>query len=126
MDAATLAQIGRILASKGMGDFGVRQSLAEIDQLLHAQRDAAPDALAGMSESQRHNAAMLPILRAIVEAIGTEPIRLLIFAESLVCGLFLLTTRLGGDEPVIDTFAEGLRQRMAEQRLGPAEPGGHA
>jgi hypothetical protein len=36
LDALTRAHIGRVLASKGMGDFGVRQSLEEIEAILGA------------------------------------------------------------------------------------------
>ena len=71
-----------------------------------------------MSEaSARHNDATLPVLRLIVELIGDSPTALLVFAESMVVGLFLLIVRLGGDEPVLEVFAEGVRQRLAEQRL---------
>jgi hypothetical protein len=76
--------------------------------------------------STTHNSALRPVMRLIVSLIGAKPVDLLIFAESLIVGIFLLIVKLGGDEPVLDVFAEGVRLRLAEQRLGPLEPPGHA
>ena len=74
----------------------------------------------------RHNDAIRPVMRLVLDLVGDRPVDLLIFAETLVVGIFMLIVRLGGDEPVLEVFAEGVRQRLAEQRLGPIEPDGHA
>ena len=73
--------------------------------------------------SERHNEATLPILREITRRIGTEPSDLLVFAETIVVGIFLLVVKMGGDEPVADVFIEGVKQRLAEQRLGELDAG---
>lgn len=67
--------------------------------------------------SERHNVATKPILQAMVEAVNADPVELLILAESLVLGVFLLSVKLGGDEIALDVFTERLRERMAEQRF---------
>lgn len=80
-----------------------------------------------MSRSaDRHNAALRPILAATLNWIGPRPVDLLVFAETFVVGLFLTIVRLGGDEPVLDVFAEGVRKRLAEVRLGELDPPGQA
>ena len=74
----------------------------------------------------RHNAAVLPVLRVVVARIGPDPTDLLIFAASLVTALFMLIVRLGGDEPVVEVFVADLKDRLAQARLGSIEPRGEA
>lgn len=99
-------------------------SMAEIATLRGELEALVEDPSEAQTPSERHNAATLPVLRLIVKLVGGDPIDLLIFAESLVVGLFLLIVKMGGDEPVLSIFAEGLSERLAEQRLGPVEPEG--
>ena len=80
--------------------------------------DAAP--------AERHGAAILPILRLMFQLVGDNPVDLMILAESLVLGLFKLVVRLGGDEPVLETFTDRLRERLAQQRLGDIDTKGSA
>ena len=42
----------------------------------------------------------------------------LLLLESVVTGVLSVIVKQGGDEPVLDSFIEGVRQRMAEIRLG--------
>lgn len=75
------------------------------------------------------NAATTAGLRAlcvpIIEA-GLSTTDLLIALEGVVVGVFLVNVKLGGDEPVFDVFANGVRERLAEQRLGPLAEAGRA
>lgn len=73
-----------------------------------------------------HNAAVLPILREVVARVGDKPSELLVFAATMVAGLFLLIVRLGGDEPVLEVFMEDVRDRLAHARLGPIKTEGEA
>ena len=79
-----------------------------------------------MSPAGRHNAAVYPILREILRRVGPEPRELLVVAESVVVGLFLLIVKLGGDEPVLEVFAAGVAARLAQMRLGAVDPKGQA
>ena len=79
-----------------------------------------------MTPSDRHNAALVPVMRLIIRLVGTDSRDLLVFAESIVVGLFLVIVRLGGDEPVLAIFADGVRERLAQQRLGDIPTQGEA
>jgi len=71
------------------------------------------------------NEGLRALCRPIIEA-DLRGVELMIALESLVVGAFLMNVKLGGDEPVIDVFADRLRERMAEQRLGPILAQGRA
>ena len=71
-----------------------------------------------MNAVERHNTAVLPVLREITRRIGPDPKALLVFAATLVTGLFMVIVRLGGDEPVLEVFMEDVRERLANARLG--------
>jgi hypothetical protein len=49
---------------------------------------------------------------------GGDEMDVLLLLESVVTGVLSVIVKLGGDEPVLDSFMEGVRQRMAEIRLG--------
>lgn len=76
--------------------------------------------------SDAHNAATLPILRAIIDKVGANPRELLVFAATMVAGLFLVIVKLGGDEPVLEVFMDDVKDRLARARLGPIVPKGDA
>lgn len=70
------------------------------------------------------NAAQTAALRALIgtflEANEPEFAKdALIALEGVVVGTFMMIVKIGGDEPVLDVFVERLRERLAEQRLGP-------
>lgn len=79
-----------------------------------------------MTPSERHNAAVKPVLREITRRIGPDPKALLVFAATLVTGIFMVIVRLGGDEPVLEVFMEDVKDRLANARLGSLEPKGEA
>lgn len=77
------------------------------------------------------NAAQTAALKALVGTLleANEPefaMDALIALEGVVVGTFLMIVRLGGDEPVLDVFADRLRERLAEARLGRIQAGGRA
>jgi hypothetical protein len=71
-------------------------------------------------EAELHRA--VPIVRAILAPLldenGGDEMDVLLLLESVVTGVLSVIVKLGGDEPVLDKFIEGVRQRMAEIRLG--------
>jgi hypothetical protein len=70
-----------------------------------------------MTAAERHNRAVMPILRAVVDAADGDDSALIVLAESLVVGIFLLTFKLGGEAPTIEVFTQRVKTRLAEQRL---------
>jgi len=56
------------------------------------------------------------IVRPTIDAGGTMT-DVLVLLESVVTGVLELSVKLGGDNAVLDVFAEGVRRRMAELRL---------
>lgn len=50
----------------------------------------------------------------------------LVLLESVVTGVILTITKLGGDEIVIDTLIEGIKARLAKDRLTNHETVGEA
>jgi hypothetical protein len=79
-----------------------------------------------MTPVEQHNAVVGPMLQVIVKASGCDPKKMLVLAETVVVGVFLLIVKLGGDEPVMDVFAEGVRTRLAQARLHDMPPAGEA
>jgi hypothetical protein len=73
--------------------------------------------------AERHNAAIRPVLAFIVSLVGSNPVDLLVFTETIVVGLFMLIVKLGGDEPTLEVFTEGLRERLAQSRLRDLDAG---
>jgi hypothetical protein len=63
--------------------------------------------------------------RILIDA-GASPEEWMVSAESLVVGLFLMRVKVGGDAPVIEVFADRLRERVAEERFRNVKPGGQA
>jgi len=49
---------------------------------------------------------------------GGEMTDVLVLLESVVTGVLSIAVKLGGDNDVLDIFIAGVRQRMAEIRLG--------
>lgn len=57
------------------------------------------------------------IVRPTINA-GGEISDVLVLLESVVTGVLTVAVKLGGDNAVLDIFAEGVRDRMAKIRLG--------
>ena len=71
-------------------------------------------------DQEEVNRSAVPIVRAIMTPLleGGDEMDVLLLLESVVTGVLSVIVKLGGDEPVLDSFIEGVRQRMAEIRLG--------
>lgn len=82
-----------------------------------------------MTQSELHNRIageiVASIVRPPIEAGGTM-LDVMVVLESVVTGVILAGVRMGGDERVLDTLVEGVKARLANQRLGPATPHGQA
>lgn len=79
------------------------------------------------TQSQIHNELAGQIVAQIVKPpleAGGQMTDVLVLLESVVLGVFLVAVKLGGDEKVLDTLIEGVKARLAEQRLGGIEPAG--
>lgn len=80
-------------------------------------------------QSELHNRLAGDIVKAIVKPIldsGGSMTDVLVLTESIVLGVILMAVKLGGDEIVLDTLVEGVKRRLAEQRLGPITTAGNA
>lgn len=55
-----------------------------------------------------------------------KPVEWMVAAESLVVGLFMMQVKVGGDAPVIEVFADRLRERVADERFRNVKPEGAA
>jgi len=55
---------------------------------------------------------------------GGQMTDVLVLLESVVTGVLSVAVKLGGDNAVLDVFIAGVRQRMAELRLGNVESSG--
>ena len=89
---------------------------------LKAPRDPAV-------QSDLHNRLAGEIVARIVKPpleAGGQYTDVLVLLESVVLGVILMAVKLGGDEKVLDVFIEGVRKRLAEQRLGNIETTGSA
>ena len=79
--------------------------------------------------SALHNQLAGPIVASIVKPVleaGGRPTAILVLLESVIAGVVLAVTRLGGDEVVLEKIFEGVKGRLAELRLGPVHPAGEA
>jgi hypothetical protein len=56
---------------------------------------------------------------------GGDTKDVLILLESVVTGVLSVVVKIGGDNEVLDVFIAGVRQRMAEIRLGNATASGN-
>jgi len=65
------------------------------------------------------------IVRPVLSA-GGDSTDVLVLLESVILGVVLVLTKLGGDETVLDAIAERVKGRLAEQRLGNITPEGSA
>ena len=61
-----------------------------------------------------------------VKGRGLSNVDLLIALEGVVASIFLAVVKLGGDEPVLESFVEGVRERLAIARLRDQAPEGEA
>lgn len=76
-----------------------------------------------------HNRLVGPVVASIVRPViasGGSPEDILVLGESVLTGVILAVTKLGGDEPVLEVVFERVKQRLAEQRLGPIQAKGSA
>lgn len=107
---------------------------------LHGQLDldgrkrglsAAQDVLGPPSSTphQIHNRdagdIVKDIVRPTLEA-GGQMTEVLVLLESVVVGVVMVAVKLGGDEIVLDKLVEGVKKRLAEERLGGIETKGKA
>ena len=71
-------------------------------------------------EAELHRAVPIvgAILAPLLDENGGDEMDVLLLLESVVTGVLSVIVKLGGAEPVLDKFIEGVRQRMAEIRLG--------
>ena len=80
-----------------------------------------------MSQTDLHNMLAGETVAAIVcppIAAGGDFVNVMLLLESVILGVYLAAVRLGGDVPVWDVMSERIKERLAEQRLGPIEPAG--
>lgn len=76
-----------------------------------------------------HNRDVGAIVRSIVMPtleVGGDMRDVLVLLESVCAGVMTLVVRPGGDNVVLDLFMDGLRERMANVRIGGIEPKGSA
>lgn len=81
-----------------------------------------------MTQHEIHNRIAGEIVKQIVRPpleAGGEFTDVLVVLESVILGVMLVGVKLGGDEIVLDKVMEGVKARLAEQRLGGIEPAGH-
>lgn len=79
--------------------------------------------------TEQHNQLAGPIVSSIVAPVieaGGGASDILVLLESVAAGVIHVVTRLGGEEVVIDTFAAGLRKRVADLALRKTSPKGSA
>ena len=78
-------------------------------------------------EEERYVAAQIVRLIVMPTSQVDGPVEDIIdLLELVVSGVFAVTVKVGGDEPVIDIFASRLRERMKEIRLAMVKPAGEA
>ncbi|MPZ58474.1 MAG: hypothetical protein GEU91_18675 [Rhizobiales bacterium] len=81
------------------------------------------------TQSTIHNRMAGEIVRSIVKPpldAGGQMTDVLVLLESVVLGVILVAVKMGGDEIVLDTLVDGVKKRLAEQRLGPITTAGSA
>ncbi len=81
------------------------------------------------TQSELHNRLAGEIVKSIVKPpieAGGDWKDVLVLFESVVVGVTLAVSRIGGDEKVLDTVVEGAKLRLAKIRLGPIETEGKA
>jgi len=82
-----------------------------------------------MEQIDLHNQLAGKIVASIVKPPldhGGSETDVLVLLESVVAGVVLAITRLGGDEVVLDTFMEAVKERLAKLRLADREMVGEA
>ena len=82
-----------------------------------------------MSPQEIHNRDAGDIVSRIVKptiAAGGDMKDVLVLLESVVTGVLTVAVKFGGDNAVLDTFIEGVRERMADIRLTSIPPVGSA
>lgn len=80
-------------------------------------------------QSELHNKLAGEIVSAIVKPIiasGGGYTDVLVLTESVVMGVVLVAVKLGGDDKVLDVLIDGVKKRLAEQRLGGIKTAGSA
>jgi hypothetical protein len=81
--------------------------------------------IAAVTQAERD--ALRSLAKPIMDEGGpNQVVDIMIALEGIVAGVFLLCVKLGGDEPVAETFMEGVKQRLAAARLGPFKTEGEA
>lgn len=73
------------------------------------------------TQNEIHNKLAGQIVAAIVKPpidAGGEYTDVLVVLESVIVGVMLVVTKLGGDEIVLDTVVTGVKARLAKIRLG--------
>ena len=78
-----------------------------------------------VAKAKQHNEVTRRILYELVETFP-EPEARLVALESIVVGVMAYTVKTGGDNEVFDVFSCGVRDQLAQMRLGPIETEGSA
>jgi hypothetical protein len=81
------------------------------------------------TQTEIHNQVAGDIVKQIVKPpleAGGGMTDVLVILESVILGVMLVAVRLGGDDKVLDVVMEGVKRRLAEQRLGKIDSAGSA
>lgn len=73
-----------------------------------------------MTPAEIHNRDVGGIVKAIIKPTleaGGEMTDVLVILESVIVGVLLFAVKIGGDEKVLDKLMEGVKERLAEQRV---------
>lgn len=68
--------------------------------------------------------AIVTTIVSSVRAAGGGPIDMLVILESIIVGVLVMTTKVGGEEHVMEEVTKGVLSRVAELRLTVSEPAG--
>ena len=82
-----------------------------------------------MKQFELHNQLAGRIVASIVKPpldAGGDIKDVLVLAESVVAGVIIACTKIGGDEVVLDAFIKGVKTRLAQIRLQDVKPEGEA
>ena len=82
-----------------------------------------------MDQGDLHNQLAGKIVASIVKPPldnGGGTADVLVLLESVITGVVLAVTKLGGDEIVLDTITESVKERLAKDRLGDRVTAGEA
>lgn len=82
-----------------------------------------------LSQADLHNRLAGRINASIIKPIlesGGDFADVLVLLESIIFGVILTSTKLGGDEAVLDAIVQRVKERLAKERLGNLSTAGQA